>query len=100
MVFIQRYFEPRWHKKSATLQRLVQMLAYRIGSEINYSSLANELGISRLTVEKYIDILEKISIVFSLHAFSKTKIMSLKKEEKSIFGTMGFAIESSKLQSY
>ena len=76
-------------KKSATLQRLVQMLAYRIGSEINYSSLGNELGISRLTVEKYIDILEKNFIVFSLHAFSKNQDNELKKGRKVYFWDNG-----------
>jgi predicted AAA+ superfamily ATPase len=69
-------------KKSATLQRLVQMLAYRIGSEISYSSLANDLGINRLTVEKYINILEKNFIVFSLNAFSKNQDNELRKGRK------------------
>ncbi len=76
-------------KKSATLQRLVQMLAFRIGSEINYSSLANDLGINRLTVEKYIDILEKNFIVFSLHAFSKNQDNELKKGRKIYFWDNG-----------
>jgi len=76
-------------KKSATLQRLVQMLAYRIGSEINYSSLANDLGINRLTVEKYIDILEKNFIVFSLPAFSQNRDNELKKGRKVYFWDNG-----------
>jgi predicted AAA+ superfamily ATPase len=53
-------------KKSSTLQRLVQMLAFRVGLEISTTSLANELGINRLTVEKYIDILEKKFHCFQL----------------------------------
>jgi predicted AAA+ superfamily ATPase len=76
-------------KKSATLQRLVQMLAYRIGSEISYNSLANDLGINRLTVEKYIDILEKNFIVFSLNAFSKNQDNELKKGRKVYFWDTG-----------
>jgi uncharacterized protein len=76
-------------KKSAPLQRLVQMLAFRIGSEINYSSLANDLGINRLTVEKYIDILEKNFIVFSLPAFSKNQDNELKKGRKIYFWDNG-----------
>lgn len=76
-------------KKSATLQRLVQMLAYRIGSEISYNSLANDLGINRLTVEKYIDILEKNFIVFSLNAFSKNQDNELKKGRKVYFWDNG-----------
>ncbi len=76
-------------KKSITLQRLVQMLAYRIGSEISYNSLANDLGINRLTVEKYIDILEKNFIIFSLHAFSKNQDNELKKGRKVYFWDNG-----------
>jgi hypothetical protein len=76
-------------KKSSTLQRLVQMLAYRIGSEINYSSLGNDLGINRLTVEKYIDILEKNFIVFNLNAFSKNQDNELKKGRKIYFWDVG-----------
>jgi predicted AAA+ superfamily ATPase len=76
-------------KKSATLQKLVQMLAYRIGSEISYTSLANDLGINRLTVEKYIDILEKNFIVFSLPAFSKNQDNELKKGRKVYFWDNG-----------
>ena len=76
-------------KKSSTLQKLVQMLAYRIGSEISYTSLANDLGINRLTVEKYIDILEKNFIIFSLHAFSKNQDNELKKGRKVYFWDNG-----------
>ena len=76
-------------KKSTALQRLVQMLAYRIGSEISYNSLANDLGINRLTVEKYIDILEKNFIVFSLNAFSKNQDNELKKGRKVYFWDNG-----------
>lgn len=76
-------------KKSSTLQRLVQMLAFRIGSEINYSSLGNDLGISRLTVEKYIDILEKNFIVFRLNAFSGNQDNELKKGRKVYFWDLG-----------
>jgi hypothetical protein len=57
-------------KQSATLHKLIQMLAFRIGSEVNATSLGNDLVINRLTVEKYIDILEKNFIVFSLNVFS------------------------------
>ena len=76
-------------KKSSTLQRLVQMLAFRIGSEINFSSLGNDLGINRLTVEKYIDILEKNFIVFSLNAFSKNQDNEIKKSRKVYFWDNG-----------
>ena len=76
-------------KKSATLQRLVQMLAFRIGSEINYSYSGNDLVINRLTVEKYIDILEKHFIIFRLNAFRKNQDNELKKGKKIYFLDLG-----------
>lgn len=76
-------------KKSGTLQRLIQMLAHRIGSEINYASLGNDLGINRLTVEKYIDILEKNFIIFSLNAFSKNQDNEIRKGRKIYFWDNG-----------
>ena len=46
-------------KKSSFIYKLTQMLAFNVGSEINFNSLANELGINKQTVEKYITILEQ-----------------------------------------
>ena len=76
-------------KKSSTLQRLVQILSYRIGSEINFASLGNDLGINRLTVEKYIDILEKNYIVFSLQAFNSIQDNEIRKGRKVYFWDIG-----------
>ena len=76
-------------KKSATLQKLTQMLAFRIGSEISTTNIGNELGINRLTVEKYIDILEKNFILFTLPAFSKNADNELKKGKKIYFWDNG-----------
>ena len=76
-------------KESATLQKLVQMLAFRIGSEINVTSLGNDLGVNRLMVEKYIDILEKNFIIFSLTAFGKNQGNDLKKGQNVYFWDNG-----------
>lgn len=76
-------------KKSKTLFKLVQTLAYRVGSEINYSSIATEIGISRITVEKYIDVLEKNFLIFTLPAFSRNLDNELKKGKKIYFWDNG-----------
>lgn len=76
-------------KKSSTLHKLVQLLAFRVGSEISYSSLSNDLGINRLTVEKYIDILEKNFIIFSLNSFNKNQDNEVRKGRKVYFWDNG-----------
>lgn len=75
--------------KSNMVYKLTQMLAFRVGSEINYSSLANDLGINKNTVEKYITILEQNFIVFTLNSFSKNIDNELKKGKKVYFWDVG-----------
>ena len=75
--------------KSSIIVKLTQMLAFRVGSEINYNSLANDLGINKITVEKYIDILEQNFIVFILNSFSKNIDNELKKGKKVYFWDNG-----------
>lgn len=76
-------------KKSPIIFKLTQMLAFRVGSEINYSSLANNLGINKLTVEKYIAILEQNFIVFTLNSYSNNLDNELKKGKKVYFWDVG-----------
>ena len=42
-----------------------------MGSEVNYNELSVLIGINKITVQKYIDILEKGYIVFRLNSFSR-----------------------------
>ena len=49
-----------------TFQKFIRMAAGRISQLINYSSLANELGIDQKTVKRWFSILESSFIVFFL----------------------------------
>src|SRR4030066_582005 len=60
-------------KKSSAIKNLLRLLALQLGNEVSYQELASNLGINRLTVEKYIDILEQSFIIFKLNAFSHNK---------------------------
>ena len=76
-------------KKSSFIYKLTQMLAFRIGSEINFNSLANDLGINKLTVEKYITILEQNFIIFTLNSYNNNLDNELKKGKKIYFWDVG-----------
>ena len=58
-------------KNSHILLKLLQCLALQLGSEVSFNELANTLGISLNTVKKYVDLLEKCYVIFTLNAFSK-----------------------------
>ena len=72
-------------QKSEVLENLVQALALQIGNEVNYSELAQLVGVDKNTVSKYIDILQKGYIVFKLGSFSRNLRNEIKKNKKIYF---------------
>lgn len=76
-------------RNSAILEKLLQLLALQIGSEVSYNELANSLGIDKNTVARYIDILEKAFIVFTIKPFSRNLRNELKKLRKVYFWDIG-----------
>jgi uncharacterized protein len=72
-------------RKPEVLEKLLQALALQVGSEVNYNELSNLIGINKLTVQKYIDILEKGYVVFKLNSFSKNIRNEIKQNRKIYF---------------
>ncbi len=72
-------------KKPEKLIKLLQALAYQLGSEISYNNLSKELAIDNQTVEKYIQLLEQTFIIFRLPAFSRNHRKELKRGRKIYF---------------
>ncbi|MEA2043479.1 MAG: ATP-binding protein [Bacteroidota bacterium] len=72
-------------KRPEKLERLIQLLAYQIGSQISYNELANSAGLDNETVERYIYLLEKAFIVFRLNSYSRNLRNELKKSKKIYF---------------
>ncbi len=76
-------------RKSHILDNLVRALALQIGSEVNSSELSRLLGIDQKTVDKYIDILEKAFVVFSLRSYSRNQRNEIRKGRKVYFYDVG-----------
>ena len=58
-------------RRSDKLVKLLQALAWQIGSQVSYNELAQLCSMDSKTVENYITKLEQVFIVFRLHSFSK-----------------------------
>ncbi len=82
-------------KKPDMLQKLVRALALQVGSEVSYNELSLLLGIDKVTVESYIDLLEKCFVVFRLESFSRNLRNEIKKGKKYTSTTMVSAMPSS-----
>ena len=72
-------------KNSSLLIDLLQLLALQVGNEVSYNELAIKLGINTRTVEKYIDLLEKCFIVFSLRALRRNLRNEVSRKSKKIY---------------
>lgn len=76
-------------KKPLLFEKIVKALALQIGSEVNFSELAQLVKADQKTVEKYISLLEKSFVVFTLPAFSGNVRNEIKKNKKIYFYDTG-----------
>lgn len=72
-------------RKPTLLQNLVKALALQVGSEVSYNEIGKLIGADKITVEKYIDLLEKCFVVFRLPSFSRNLRNEIKKGKKIYF---------------
>ncbi|OQX72466.1 MAG: hypothetical protein B6D64_15105 [Bacteroidetes bacterium 4484_276] len=80
------------------LRKLLKALALQIGQIVSIGELSNLVGLSFPTVEKYIDLLEKTFVIFSLSTFSSNLRNEIKKSKKYYFWDLG--IRNALIQSY
>jgi len=64
---------------------LVELLRERVGKPVNYDNLARDLGISPPTAKNWVDLLEKLYVVFLLQPYSSRIARSIRKERRVFF---------------
>ena len=72
-------------KKPDKILKLLQALAYQVGSQVSYNELGQLCGITSKTVEKYINLLEKTFVIFKLSSFRRNLRSELKNSKKIYF---------------
>lgn len=76
-------------KQPEAVKRLLLLLAHQVGSEVSVNELANALSLSRQTVEKYLDLLERVFVIFRLPSFSSNPRKEIVKSKKIFFWDTG-----------
>ena len=71
------------------LEKLLQALALQLGSEVSYSELSRLVGVNRITVQNYINILEQAFIIYKLRPYSRNRRKELGKLHKVYFFDTG-----------
>jgi predicted AAA+ superfamily ATPase len=76
-------------KNSNKIYKILQLLAYQVGKEVAFDELATHVSMSKNTVEKYLDLLEKNFILYKLSSFSSNLRKELSKKKRFYFHDNG-----------
>lgn len=72
-------------KSSDKLSDLLRLLAFQIGHEVSANELGTQLGMSKNTVEKYLDLLEKSFVIRKVRGFSRNLRKEITKNSRYYF---------------
>lgn len=72
-------------QKPEKLTRLLQALAFQVGSEVSYHELGQIVDLDNQTVENYINLLEQTFVIFRLPPLSRNLRKELKRKRKIYF---------------
>lgn len=76
-------------KNSSKIRDLLKLLSFQVGSQVSLSELGSTLAMSKDTVARYIDYLEKSFVLFRLKGLSRNLRKELSKMDKIYFFDLG-----------
>ncbi|MEA3495889.1 MAG: ATP-binding protein [Bacteroidota bacterium] len=72
-------------RNSNKMLDLLKLIAYQMGNDVSYDELSKHLGLSKNTVEKYLDLLTKVFIIYRLDSYSKNLRKEIRKSKRFFF---------------
>ncbi|MGO4876458.1 ATP-binding protein [Pedobacter psychrotolerans] len=72
-------------QNSSKLFDLLKLIALQIGSEVSIDELSRSLGISKNTVDRYLDLLSKVFIIYKIGGYSNNLRKEVTKSSKWYF---------------
>jgi predicted AAA+ superfamily ATPase len=72
-------------ESSQKIFNLLRLIAFQIGGEVSYQELGKKLGVSKNTVEKYLDLLQKVFILKKVEGFSRNLRKEITKNSRWYF---------------
>lgn len=72
-------------RNSAKLFSLLKLIAFQIGKEVSLEELGKQLGMSKNTVERYLDLLSKVFVVYKVGGYSKNLRKEISKSSRWYF---------------
>jgi len=72
-------------RNSSKMRDLCRLIAFQLGNEVSCEELGRQLGMNKATVEKYLDLLSKVFVVFRLGAYARNLRKEITKPGKWYF---------------
>lgn len=82
-------FNPQVVYDQTVIRNLLTLLAHQIGNEISYGELANTLDVSKETVMRYVDLLEKAFIIIRRNQYRRNQRVEVGRLRKIYFLDLG-----------
>ena len=85
-------------RRSEKIVDLLRLMAFQIGQEVSIAELAASLALNRQTVERYLDLLEKVFVIFRVGGFSRNLRKEVTKNPRYYFYDNG--VRNSLIQNF
>jgi uncharacterized protein len=72
-------------KNADKIYNLLRMIAFQVGKEVSLQELGNQLQLSKNTVEKYLNLLSKVFVLFKIEGYSKNLRKEITKSNRWYF---------------
>ena len=72
-------------QNSNKLFELLKLIAFQVGSEVSIDEISRSLGISKNTVDRYLDLLSKVFIIYKIGGYSNNLRKEVTKSSKWYF---------------
>ena len=72
-------------KQADKVLDLLKLIAFQVGKEVSLQELARQLGISKNTVESYLDLLSKVFVIYKVTGFSRNLRKEITKSNRWYF---------------
>lgn len=76
-------------KNSTKIYDLLRLIAFQVGKEVSLQELGRQLQMSKNTVERYLDLLRKVFVLFKLDGFSQNLRKEITKSSRWYFYDTG-----------
>lgn len=85
-------------RRAEKIVDMLRLLAFQIGQEVSLTELATQLALNRQTVERYLDLLEKVFVIYRVGGFSRNLRKEVTKNARYYFYDNG--VRNSLIQNF